>query len=127
MQMTKSIPNRICATLLLIFSVVGGRALFVFEEMRQVGNGQIWLHVLPGIATIFIAGLWLMFVTPVITVPCAALISMQGLWIIWFVSRGIAFDHPGTRIVLTMILFIPAAIEVRHFIRKKHSMLERLR
>ena len=104
-----------CAMLLLLFALVGGRALFVLEEIRQVGNGQAWLHVFPGVAAIVFLGLWLLCVSRLITVPSAFLVSLQGFRLIWSVSRGIPVDHPGTRIVLTMILFVPAAIELRRF------------
>jgi len=110
-QITTSFPIRICATLLLILAIVGGRGVFVLEQLRGVGNGQIWMHMLPGLAALFFAGLWLLFVTPVITVPCAALVSLHGLWIIWSACTGFPADDRGAGILLGIILFIPAAIE----------------
>jgi len=126
MLITKSVPKRICATFLLFFAVVGGRALYIFphtaNQLRGVGDGQLLQHVLLAVASFFFAGLWLLLVTPAITVPCAAYIALDGLWVIWSACTGMRPDR-GFAIVTGIIFCCPAAIEVRRLTEPRKKPL----
>jgi hypothetical protein len=102
------------------------RALFVYEHAWLVAHGHVWLRLAEGFAPFFFVALWLLFVSPVITVTCAFLMSLQGLWIV-IRSAFIGVPADPVAILLGLVLCCPAAVEVKRLISKEHSAMERLR
>jgi hypothetical protein len=127
LQITKSLPRRVFATLIFMAGAMSTRALFVYEHARLVAHGHIWLRLAEGFAPFFFAALWLLFVSPVITVTCAFLISLQGLWIIWSACTGVPPDNTVLRIPMGIVLCCPAAVEFKRLISREHSVMESLR
>lgn len=117
--MTKSVPIRICAAMLLSFSIVGGRALFVVGETRRLEAGPLWLHVLRGVAPFVLASLWLLFVSPASRITCAVVVALQGLWLILSTRIGVFLEDSAFSLTLGVIFCIPAAIEGSRFVRKR--------
>ncbi len=105
MQITKNGPNQAGAVLLVFFALAGGRGIFVLEHLSQVPTGQIWLHLLPPFGGTIFAALWLLFVNPVITVPCAAFVFLGGLWRIHIGFAGVPRESHVSSISIGMFFY----------------------
>ena len=76
-------------------------------ENRDVGA------LLTSAVVFFLSGLWLLIEQPVVSLPCAALLFIQGLRVISSVVFGSVSDHRSFRILLGLLLCIPFAVEAK--------------